>query len=70
MPVRMTVVKAPIQNAFCGVPNVSGSSVWNTSAPAYTVTDTFVNTYASRETIDRIQRTRGLKRFSRNSGMV
>ena len=35
MPVRTTVVSAPIQNAFSGVPNVSGSSVMNTTAPAH-----------------------------------
>jgi len=30
----ITVEKAPTQKAFSGVPNVSGSRAWNTTAPA------------------------------------
>jgi hypothetical protein len=66
----MTVEKAPTQNAFSGVPKVVGSSVSNTSAPAYTVTDTFVKTYAISDTVESTQRVRPSNRFSKNSGMV
>ncbi len=38
--------------------------------PAYTVTETLVSTYASREKMLKNQRVCGLKRFSRNSGVV
>ena len=38
--------------------------------PAYTVTLTLVNTYATRETQESTSRVRELKRFSRNWGIV
>jgi hypothetical protein len=34
MPVMITVLKAPTQKAFSGVPKVLGSSAWKTTAPA------------------------------------
>gem|GEM_PF-6663416 len=61
---------APTQKALSGVPKVSGSNVMKTRAPAYTVTDTLVKTYAIRLTTERAQRVRALKRRSRNSGIV
>ena len=70
----MTVAIAPIQNEVIVVPPIvsciSGSITSKKSAPAKTVTEILVRTYAASETSERIQRARAPKRRSRNSGIV
>ena len=73
-PARTTVSTAPIQNELTTVPPIvrdtSGIITSKKSAPAYTVTEIFVRTYAASETRESIQRAFGPNRRSRNSGIV
>ena len=48
----------------------SGIITSKNSAPAYTVTEIFVRTYAASDTSERIHLAFGPKRRSRNSGIV
>ena len=70
----MTVVTAPIQKELTTVPPMvsctSGIITSKNSAPANTVTEIFVSTYAASETRERIHLAFAPKRRSRNSGMV
>ena len=70
----MTVAIAPIQKDVMTVEPIvictSGIITSKKSAPANTVTEILVRTYAASETSDRIQRALAPKRRSRNSGIV
>jgi hypothetical protein len=70
----MTTATEPIQKlSNCMNPmfnRISGSNVANTTPPAKIPTAIFVSTYATSDMTDSTQRAAGLKRRSRNSGIV